>query len=137
MLFSELEDLKDILDTLIFEDEPTIFNDDNTLELIETAFHLMEEYMAENPTAITEPDFHETLLEEIKEIFYIQMEDNILESDYIEDDMNDLLEDAFNIFITTFYPERSITENNISIKIDDDISDNIIETKINLNGKPL
>jgi putative phage-type endonuclease len=60
------------------------------------------------------------------------MEDNILESDYIEDDMNDLLEDAFNIFITTFYPERSITENNISIKIDDDISDNIIETKINI-----
>ena len=26
MLFSELEDLKDILDTLIFEDEQTIFN---------------------------------------------------------------------------------------------------------------
>ena len=117
MLFSELEDLKDILDTLIFEDESTIFNEDNTLELIETAFHLMEEYIYENPTAITEPDFHETLLEEIKEIFYIQMEDDILESDYIEDDMNDLLEDAFNIFITTFYTERSITENNITIKI--------------------
>ena len=45
MLFSELEDLKDILDTLIFEDESTIFNEDNTLELIETAFHLMEEYI--------------------------------------------------------------------------------------------
>ena len=132
MLFSELEDLKDILDTLIFEDESTIFNEDNTLELIETAFHLMEEYIYENPTAITEPDFHETLLEEIKEIFYIQMEDDILESDYIEDDMNDLLEDAFNIFITTFYTERSITENNITIKIDDIISDNIIEAKINI-----
>jgi putative phage-type endonuclease len=42
------------------------------------------------------------------------------------------LEDAFNIFITTFYPERSITENNITIKIDDVISDNIIENKINM-----
>jgi putative phage-type endonuclease len=131
MLFSELEDLKDILDILIFEDEQTIFNEDHALELVETAFHLMEEYINENPTAITEPDFHETFLEEIKEIFYIQIEDVILESDYIEDDMNDLLEDAFNIFITTFYPERSITENNIIIKIDNDILDNIIETKIN------
>jgi hypothetical protein len=31
MLFSELEDLKDILDTLIFEDEKTIFNENNAL----------------------------------------------------------------------------------------------------------
>jgi putative phage-type endonuclease len=128
----ELEELQDILETIVFEDEPSIFNEDNAVELIETAFHLMEEYMAENPTAITEPDFHDTLLEEIKEMFYIQMEDDILESDYIEDDMNDLLEDAFNIFITTFYPERSITENNITIKIDDVISDDIIESKINI-----
>ena len=101
MLLSELEELEDILDTIIFEDEPTIFNEDNALQLIETAFHLMEEYVIDNPTAITEPDFHETLLEEIKDIFYIQIEEDILESDYIEDDMNDLLEDAFTIFITT------------------------------------
>ena len=80
MLFSELKDLEDILESIVFEDEPSIFNEDNAVELIETAFHLMEEYMAENPTAITEPDFHETLLEEIKEIFYIQMEENILEN---------------------------------------------------------
>jgi putative phage-type endonuclease len=132
MLLSELEELEDILDTIIFEDEPTIFNEDNALELIETAFHLMEEYVIENPTAITEPDFHETLLEEIKDIFYIQIEEDILESDYIEDDMNDLLEDAFNIFITTFYPERSTSDNTVTVKIDDEIADNIIETKINI-----
>ena len=29
----ELEDMEDVLDTLVFEDEPTIFNEDNTLEL--------------------------------------------------------------------------------------------------------
>ena len=106
MLLSELEELEDITDILVFGEEPTVFNEDNALELIETALHLMEEYMNENPTAITEPDFHETLLEEIKEMFYVQMEEHILESDYIEHDMNDLLEDAFNIFITTFYTER-------------------------------
>lgn len=126
----ELEDMEDVLDTLVFEDEPTIFNEDNTLELIETAFHLMEEYMDENPTAISEPDFHENLLEEIKEMFYVQMEEHILESDYIENDMNDLLEDAFNIFITTFYPERSMDHHSTIIQTDKD--DDIIETKINM-----
>ena len=67
----ELEELEDILNTLVFEDEPTIFDEDNTLELMETALHLMEEYVIDNPSAISEPDFHEDLLEEIKDIFYI------------------------------------------------------------------
>jgi putative phage-type endonuclease len=107
MLISELEDLEDILDTLVFEDEPSIFTEDYALELFETAFDLMEEYIQENPTVMSEPNFDEILLEEIKEMFYIQFEDQILESDFIEDDLNDLLEDAFNIFIATFHPDKS------------------------------
>ena len=107
----DLEPLQDIMDTLVFEDEPNIFNDEHAIELVETALHLMEEFMEENPTAISEPNFHDILLEEIKEMFYVQMEDHILDSDYIEDDMNDLLEDAFNIYITTFHPERSLKNN--------------------------
>ena len=103
----ELPEMEDILNTLVFEDEPSIFDEDNTIELIESALHLMEEYVIDNPSAISEPDFHEDLLEEIKDIFYIQFEEQILISDFIEDDLNELLEDAFNIFITTFYPERS------------------------------
>ena len=75
MLMNELEELEDIYDTLVFEDPPSIFNEDYALEFIETALHLMDEYMIESPTAITEPDFHDTLLDEIKDIFYIQMED--------------------------------------------------------------
>ena len=122
----ELEPLEDIMDTLVFEDEPSIFSEEHAVELVETALHLMEEYMGENPNAISEPDFHEILLEEIKEMFYVQMEDHILESDYIEDDMNDLLEDAFNIFITIFHPERSIYT-----KEDDEENENDHEEKNN------
>ena len=103
----ELQELEDILNTLVFEDEPTIFDEDSALELMETALHLMEEYVIDNPSAISEPDFHEELLEEIQDIFYIQFEEEILRSDFVEDDLNELLEDALNIFITTFYPERS------------------------------
>ena len=128
---NDLELLEDILDTLLFEDEPSIFSEEHAIELVETAFHLMEEYMAEHPTAISDPNFHEILLEEIKELFYVQMEDHILDSDYIEDDINDLLEDAFNIYITTFHPERSIDQKNGEVCNEIDKEEkNIIEKKI-------
>ena len=42
MLISELEDLKDILDALVFQDEPSIFTEEYTIQLLESAFHLIE-----------------------------------------------------------------------------------------------
>ena len=127
----ELQELEDILNTLVFEDEPTIFDEDSTLELMETALQLMEEYVIDNPSAISEPDFHEELLEEIQDIFYIQFEEEILRSDFVEDDLNELLEDALNIFITTFYPERS--SNQIVLQIETTTATtNVIEEYINL-----
>jgi len=108
--FEDLEDLEDITDKLIFEDEPSIFTEEYAVELVETALHLMDEYMEQHPHAISEPNFHEIILEDIKEIFYVQMEEHIDDlniGDDIEDDMNDLLEVAFNIFITIFHPDKS------------------------------
>jgi putative phage-type endonuclease len=131
---SDLEPLQDIMDTLVFEDEPSIFTDDHAIELVETAMHLMEEFMSENPTAISEPNFHDFLLEEIKEMFYVQMEDHILNNESIEHDMNDILEDAFNIYMTTFHPERSLIENHEDddekMSEFDEEETNIIERKI-------
>lgn len=101
----ELDTLEDIGGELVFEDDPRNFTDEHAVELVETAFHLMEEYMAEHPNAVNEPGFHDTMLEEIKEMFYIQLEDHILHNDYLEEDMNDLLEDAFDIYMSTFHPD--------------------------------
>ena len=134
---SDLEPLEDIMDTLVFEDEPNIFNEEHAIELVETALHLMEEFMKENPTAISEPNFHDILLEEIKEIFYIQMEHHILVSDYIEDDMNDLLEDAFNIYITTFHPERSLKIHEEDEDYDAECKSEIDEEEINIIEKKI
>lgn len=111
MLLSDLEDLEDITNLLDFEDHPSIFTEEYAVELVETALHLMDEYISCNPHVISEPDFHDILLEEIKEIFYIQIEDYMesviwINSDDIVDDMDELLEDAFQIFITVFYPDR-------------------------------
>jgi putative phage-type endonuclease len=112
----DLEDLQCILDTLVFEEyeEPSIFTEEYAVQLVETALHLMDDYVINNPNAFSEPNFHEILLEGIKDVFYAQFEDDIDDIDIgddIEDDMNELLEDAFNIFITTFYPERSNANN--------------------------
>lgn len=140
MLLSELEDLEDILDTLIFEDEPSIFNEDYAVQLVETALHLMDEFISYDSHIISEPNFRDILLDEIKEIFYIQMEDQIeglFNGENIEDDMNELLEDAFNIFMSTFYPDK-IQSNNIHQFIEYDTEDIcLIQEKIqNLRDIP-
>ncbi len=132
MLFSDLEDLEDITDTLVFEDEPTIFTENYAIELVETALHLMDEYLEHNPHVLSEPTFYEILLEEIKDIFYIQLEDHIDISDDLEEDMNELLEDAFNIYITTFHPDKSqdIKDKTEEYKENNEHDIDIIEKKI-------
>ena len=74
MFIHELEDLEECLDEIIFDDEPSIFTEEYAVELVETALHLMDEYLEIYPHTISEPNFREVLLEEIKDIFYIQFE---------------------------------------------------------------
>ena len=99
------DELQDILEELVFEDEPTIFDEGSALDLIESALHLMIDYMNQHPTAISEPDFHDEMLEEVKELFYIQFEH--IMTDWVEEDLDDILDDAFEIFITLFDSKRS------------------------------
>ena len=137
-LINDLNELLNILDLLEFEDEPSIVDEKNALDLVESALYLMEDYMNENPTAISEPDFEENLLDDIKEIFYIQFEEEILNSEYVEDDINELLEYAFSIFITTFYPERSLNTEEITVVQSEKYNRNkIIQDKIeHIKKKP-
>ena len=85
-----MDELIDVTHTLIFEDAPSLFEEDSALDLIESAFQLMEDYVNENPTAISEPDFHETLMEEIQDIFNVQFEDNLNDDDFEEDNGDDV-----------------------------------------------
>jgi len=133
MYLYELEELKDDLDSLIFEDEPSIITEEYALEIMETAFQLMEEFMSKNPSIITEPDFNEILFEEITNLFYIQFEEDIKLNDIIEDDINEILEESFHMYITLFYPERSISnhDENIDKELKSEEEFNIISDKIN------
>ena len=111
---NELDELQNIFDDIIPEDDPLFFIDEeNTLDFIEAALIIMDAYIDENPTAVSEPDFTESFIEAVKELFFIQFEDHIDLNEDIEDDMNDVLTDAFDIYFETFYQGRS--ENMVSI----------------------
>lgn len=125
------DELQDILEKLVFEDEPTIFDEGSTLDLIESALHLMIDYMNQHPTAISEPDFHDEMLEEVQELFYIQFEH--IMSDWVEQDLDDILDDAFEMFITLFNLERSANTNIMQENTD---TDKIAEKIAYLRSKP-
>ena len=108
MNINELPELIDILNDIIPEEDPLFFIDEeNTLDFFEAALVLMDAYIDENPTAVSEPDFTESFIEAVKELFFIQFEDHIDLNEDIEDDMNDILTDAFDIYFETFYQGRS------------------------------
>jgi len=141
---NELTELENILESLIFEDEviPIICDENNALDLIESTLYLMEDYMIQNPTVISEPDFEEQFLKDIKELFYIQFEEDIIENEYIEEELNDLIDEAFKIYIGTFCPERSSLNNNNNSLSESEInnycevnenSENNINKKNNIN----
>jgi putative phage-type endonuclease len=119
---NDLEELECILDQLVFEEEEPIFTDENTLDLIETALHLMDEYMSDNPTLISEPDFHDILLDEIQKLFYVQLEEHILNAydDSLEEDLEELIEIAFDLFSTLFSVERSLPKEHSDEESDSD-----------------
>jgi len=111
---NELDELENIFDDIIPEEDPLFFIDEeNTLDFFEAALIIMDAYIDENPTAVSEPDFTESFIEEVKELFFIQFEDHIDLNEDIEDDMNDILTDAFDIYFELFYQGRS--ENMVSI----------------------
>ena len=125
---SDLEDLEDTLETLIFEDKPSIFTEEHTLQFIETALHLMDEIMVLNPRLIFENNLYHILLEYITDIFYFQLEDQIddlYNGDDIEDTINDLLEEACSIFIASFYPDKYTELLQKFSEIDETIDDTI------------
>lgn len=132
---NQLEALPNIIDLLEPHDEPSIFTEENTNDLIETILQLMECYIEENPTAITEEDFQEDFLEDIKEIFFAQFEDHFWCFDYIEDELENLIEVANDIFFITFYNGRTTLYNDdcdTEFTDDDDNANykNFIETKL-------
>lgn len=119
---SETEITEDLLDTNTTED------------LIETILHLMDDYVYHNPKDISEPYFHDLLLENISELIFLQFEDELQNNPALEDELNELIEESVEIFYAFNIPKRS---HPASIIINKEINHKTIEEKINyLRSKP-
>lgn len=126
---NDLEDLEDISNGVVLEYDD-FFDEETSLELVETALYLMDEYIQNNPTAITEEEFYEILLEEVREICYIQFEEFIV-CETTEEDFDELLESALNLFCIMNNLERSVrVENEIEPDTYDDEKQDITTNKI-------
>lgn len=133
MKINELELLKDILDSIVPDIEPSIFEEENdATDFIESVLKLMDAYIEENPTAVSEPDFEEIFDEEIRDLIMLQFEDHIVFNEDAEDDINEMIDKAFEIYYSTFGNERS---NGLSNDINNDKSnDNNNNNNININN---
>lgn len=76
MLFGDLEDLEDILNEIIPDENEveSTLSVDEEIDIINTAMQLMTDYIDENPCAVTEPDFHEIMIENVKELLFMHFD---------------------------------------------------------------
>lgn len=102
----------------ISEEENFLFDENNIEEILETLLILMDEYISENPTSISEPDFHETFIENVKLLFFAQFEYELKDDGDLEEDLNIIIDEALKLFYSTIIPERSLSESIILHKPD-------------------
>ena len=126
-------ELIDITDKIIPETEYQYFNEDEFLELYETCLYLMEEFIKDCPTFVSEPDFEDVFDENIQELMYSQFEFDVFYTEDAEDEMNDIIEYAKDEFFKNYMPPRSYS-NTIILE---DPHNNYITQQINvLRNKP-
>ena len=126
--------LTNIID-LIEPDNSSFFNEEEAHELYETCIHIMEEFITNNPTIITEPDFDEIFEENINELMESHFENDIFYNEEAEEELEEIINHAKTIFFKDFMPIRSYPSS-IILKLDD-IDYYYLEEQINvLKGKP-
>ena len=103
-------ELEDILDQIVADEEDSEFINEPE-DFVESLLHLMELYIKENPKQITDPDFHDIFEEDVCELVDVQLEDHSIF--YNEEELEDFLEEVFEIFYETIMPRRSFSDSEI------------------------
>jgi len=108
MLCSELNPLECILHTIVAEEVPSyIPNMKDETDLVEICLELMYEYINENPTAISDPDFEEDLICDIKELVVIHFESDPFFNEEAQEDIDEIIYIVLDIFYQQFIPRRA------------------------------
>ena len=100
-------ELIDITDTIIPEEDPKFFNEEESLELYQTCICLMDEFIKDNPKIITEPDFDDIFDENIQELMNSQFDFDIFYTDEAEEELEEIIEYAKKEFFKENMPPRS------------------------------
>ena len=123
----------DVTDSIIPEENQKYFNDEESIELYNTCIHLMEEFITDNPTLVSEPDFEDIFDENIQDLMHSHFDLDIFYTDDVEDEMEDIIEHAKKHIYTYFMPPRSYPD---TIILDDPDIDFINEQIDVLRKKP-
>ena len=108
MLCSELEPLECILHSIIPEEDPNYINSIKyEADLVESCLQLMYEYISENPTSVSEPDFEEDLICDIKDLVVVHFEGDPFFNDEAEEDIDEIIYIALDMFYQHFMPKRA------------------------------
>ena len=97
------EDLVNIID-LIVPDDDYFLNEEESIEIYDTCMHVMEEFIKRNPTIISDPEFEDIFEENINELMEAHFDSDIF---YLEEELEEIIEQAKFDFFTDFMPIRS------------------------------
>jgi putative phage-type endonuclease len=104
---AENSELIDITDRIVAEEKTSHFSEEESLELYQTFTYLMEEFMNDNPTIISEPDFEDIFDENIKELMISHFDSDLFYTDDFEEELDEIFEHAKSDFYKYVIPPRS------------------------------
>ena len=110
MYLNDLPSLIDISDKIIFYEEPLLFDEETTHQLIELCYHLIDEYLSDNPSALMQEDFYYELSEQMINILSIHFEP-LCKTDEELDILIDLIEEICILYTNSFLVDRSDFKN--------------------------
>ena len=128
-----LDNLIDVTDQIIPEMDYKFFTDEECLEVYQTCLYLMEEFIKDNPTLISEPDFHDIFDENINELMHAHFDCDLFYTEESEEEMEEIIEQATIDFFKENMPPRSYPA---SIIIEEPDHEYVSEQLNNLRNKP-
>lgn len=102
-----MNELIDITNSIKPDENSNYCNDDEALEFYETCIHIMDEFINNNPKIITEHDFDDIFDDNIKELIEAHFENDIFYTEEVEEEMEDIIEQAKKDFFQNYYTIRS------------------------------
>jgi putative phage-type endonuclease len=99
--------LIDVTHLIVPEEIPNYLNEHESLELYNTCFYLMEEFLKDHITCISEPDFEELFDENIHELMHSHFDTDPCYTQDAMEEIEEIIEHAKRDFFRDIIPPRS------------------------------